>query len=251
MKAPYGCLKAVRFANVSPETCQTPDINIGAYRWGFFFAWIWASFIFMFVAMAMMYSGLLSTERKSRKYSFAAKDTTVSGPSPPASRRVSFADLGSYVMSINNKGMKDGKERRSGQDRSSVDFGDLMKVQEPAEQSICFEANVENDNAAAMSGAPTNPKPKMKNSRKFFNQAALYVSFFMITWIFMTIQASLQAFLETGYSYLVVLLTIFTPLQGFFNTLIYVRPRYLEYRKKHPEATLCKSLGSMFANNKN
>ena len=33
-------------------------------------------------------------------------------------------------------------------------------------------------------------------------------------------------------------MTLFYPAQGFFNFLIYIRPRYMRYRKKHPEWSL-------------
>lgn len=195
---PYACKKAVKFASVDPSTCEQPNSGAaGAYRWGFFFAWIWAMFVFLSGAMFMMYWGLKKTETKSSKHLFtSSRDCTSMTSSNPVVRS-GAEDVG------------------RGSTRSNFSSSDLMTMNSPYPR-----------------------RPKKKNSRKFATQAALYVTFFMITWIFPTIQGSINAFAKTGYSYLVVLTTIFPPLQGFFNTLIYIRPRYLRSCKENPDKAI-------------
>jgi hypothetical protein len=67
-------------------------------------------------------------------------------------------------------------------------------------------------------------------SRKVAIQSFLFVFFFFLTWIFPMVQFVVAQ--ETGYLYfpLLCLTVIFTPLQGFFDVSIYLRPRYLKYR---------------------
>ena len=62
-------------------------------------------------------------------------------------------------------------------------------------------------------------------------QALFYVSAFYITWTFPTTLRILQT-IEVQVPYAVFLCAvIFTPLQGFFNSIIYLRPRFLRYRE--------------------
>jgi hypothetical protein len=43
-----------------------------------------------------------------------------------------------------------------------------------------------------------------------------------------------------------LLMAIFTPMQGFFRYLVYVRPKWIEYRKHHPEIGRCKAIARIF-----
>jgi len=62
-------------------------------------------------------------------------------------------------------------------------------------------------------------------------QALFYVSAFYITWTFPTTLRILQT-IEVQVPYAIFLCAvIFTPLQGFFNSIIYLRPRFLRYRE--------------------
>jgi len=46
----------------------------------------------------------------------------------------------------------------------------------------------------------------------------------------------------------IALFAIFFPLQGFFNALVYFRPRYLRYRQENPEVNMCSLLSEMWQN---
>lgn len=77
-----------------------------------------------------------------------------------------------------------------------------------------------------------------KYSRKVANQAMLYVGAFYMTWIFGTLTRLLQLIQGKTYFPLIICMTIFFPLQGFFNALVYMRPRYQTWRKENPGVRL-------------
>ena len=69
--------------------------------------------------------------------------------------------------------------------------------------------------------------------REFATQALLYCIAFAITWVFGTLATIFVEWTEVPiYMPVVFLNAILSPLQGFWNAFIYVRPRYLRYRKK-------------------
>jgi hypothetical protein len=79
-------------------------------------------------------------------------------------------------------------------------------------------------------------KKARTRSREFADQAFLYCLFFFVTFTFGSINISLVNWgPEKPYMPLMMLQTLFGPLQGFFNALVYARPRYMAYRHRHPE----------------
>lgn len=71
-------------------------------------------------------------------------------------------------------------------------------------------------------------------------QSTLYVGAFYLTAIFPSLTRFFQAKWNctTTFYPLVLLMAIFHPMQGFWNFFIYMRPRYLRYRKKHKDWSL-------------
>lgn len=74
-----------------------------------------------------------------------------------------------------------------------------------------------------------------RKTRQVANQALLFCGALYLTWIFTTLTRIFQTVQGITYFPLLVLMSIFFPLQGFFNCLIYLRPRYLKERRKSPE----------------
>mmetsp|Transcript_26905 Transcript_26905/g.58834 ORF Transcript_26905/g.58834 Transcript_26905/m.58834 type:complete len:456 (+) Transcript_26905:511-1878(+) len=72
-------------------------------------------------------------------------------------------------------------------------------------------------------------------SRKVANQAMLFVGALYLTWIFTTLTRIFQIVQGKTYYGLLVLMAIFFPLQGFFNAIIYLRPRYLKQKQANPD----------------
>jgi hypothetical protein len=79
---------------------------------------------------------------------------------------------------------------------------------------------------------------RKKQSRAFATQAILYVAVFVLTWIFPMVLFAIQQHSGTTYTPLLFLIVIFSPLQGFFDFFVYIRPSYEVYRKAHPDQTL-------------
>jgi hypothetical protein len=69
-------------------------------------------------------------------------------------------------------------------------------------------------------------------SRRFAAQACLYVAAFFISWIFPMVQIIVTKRTDELYTPFLFLIVVFSPLQGFFDALIYIRPRYLKYKRK-------------------
>eukprot|EP00571_Detonula_confervacea_P012427 CAMPEP_0172304196 /NCGR_PEP_ID=MMETSP1058-20130122/5628_1 /TAXON_ID=83371 /ORGANISM="Detonula confervacea, Strain CCMP 353" /LENGTH=431 /DNA_ID=CAMNT_0013015321 /DNA_START=305 /DNA_END=1600 /DNA_ORIENTATION=+ len=75
-------------------------------------------------------------------------------------------------------------------------------------------------------------------SKKVAIQAALFVGALYLTWIFTTITRIYQIATGNNSYVLLVLMAIFFPLQGFFNCLVYLRPRYLRSKSRNRDATV-------------
>jgi len=79
-------------------------------------------------------------------------------------------------------------------------------------------------------------------SKKIAVQGLLYVVAFYITWLFPTISRITELVAGKNYFPIQFLDTFLIPLQGFLNFLIYIRPRFLIYRKLHVNDGFWKSL---------
>ncbi|KAL7532153.1 hypothetical protein ACHAXR_004470 [Thalassiosira sp. AJA248-18] len=75
-----------------------------------------------------------------------------------------------------------------------------------------------------------------RKSKKVAIQAALFVGALYLTWFFTTITRIYQITTGKNSFTLLVLMATFFPLQGFFNCLIYLRPRYLRCKSRNPDA---------------
>ena len=94
-------------------------------------------------------------------------------------------------------------------------------------------------NDAAMSSAARKKKEKeesdRKHSKQVASQAFYYLMAFFFSWLFGTLTRFIQMTSGKTYYPIILLMAIFTPMQGFLNYLVYIRPRWLSYRKKHPD----------------
>ena len=71
----------------------------------------------------------------------------------------------------------------------------------------------------------------------FAVQAAFFVIMFCITWIWSMVNWVIES--QRGYLLrpLLYLMVIFVPSQGTFDFLVYIRPRIITYRRRHPNWT--------------
>ena len=74
-----------------------------------------------------------------------------------------------------------------------------------------------------------------QKSRKFAKQSFLYSWFFFLSFVFVMVSNILGQFSPSKQNFVVMCLgAVFFPLQGFFNCIIYLRPRYLTFQTIHP-----------------
>jgi hypothetical protein len=71
-------------------------------------------------------------------------------------------------------------------------------------------------------------------SKRLAIQALYYVGAFFAAWIFPTIYQLAFVTRSTNPFWLVFICVISIPVQGFFNLLVFVRPKFLRYQKDNP-----------------
>jgi len=81
--------------------------------------------------------------------------------------------------------------------------------------------------------------PKSK-SREVAKQGALYVLALCMTWIFGTTNRTYQAITGESIFPLLFLHSLFVPLQGFLNFIVFARPIYKRRRASYPDASTLK-----------
>jgi len=80
---------------------------------------------------------------------------------------------------------------------------------------------------------------KATASKRIAAQAILYSGSFFLTWLFASWARIYEMVNGKSAPFAIeALFTIFSPLQGFFNFLIYCRPRYLRYRRDNPNFSI-------------
>jgi len=81
-------------------------------------------------------------------------------------------------------------------------------------------------------------KRKVAHSVKIAHQAYCYFAAFLLSWTPTTILRIYQMVTgETPYP-LILIVSICLPLQGASNYIVYIRPRYLQYKKDHPDQNI-------------
>jgi len=74
-----------------------------------------------------------------------------------------------------------------------------------------------------------------QNIGKVATQGLLYICAFLMTTLPASIVRFMQMANQTPPMFLFLVVAIFIPMQGFWNFLIYMRPRYIQWRERHPE----------------
>jgi hypothetical protein len=116
-----------------------------------------------------------------------------------------------------------------------------LKLVHIDQRSSSLRRTLETSSEIAVVSQTTRPAPPSRTTlnrltRQFATQALLYCVAFFITWLFPTIGLVVGLVNGGSLPYAILLLSdLFTPLQGFWNAFIYLRPRFLRYRKKLQE----------------
>ena len=83
---------------------------------------------------------------------------------------------------------------------------------------------------------------KNKRSRRMVRQAFWYLLNFFLTYAGSTAWSIVRAFDGTVPFGLLVFICIFLPWQGFWNAIIYIRPRYMRNREKYPNMSIWQAI---------
>ncbi len=74
----------------------------------------------------------------------------------------------------------------------------------------------------------------MTQQRRVKKQASMYVGAFLITWLFPTL-FQLVIVIAGKFPFPLLLLTAtFVPIQGFLNLVVFLRPKFVRYKKSNP-----------------
>lgn len=76
-----------------------------------------------------------------------------------------------------------------------------------------------------------------KKQKEVARQAYLYIGGFLMVWTIPTVNRILQ-FFDMRFFPLVLLHSIFSPLQGFVNFLVYMRPRLIQHIEQHKKTVM-------------
>ena len=78
-------------------------------------------------------------------------------------------------------------------------------------------------------------KKQMANHTRIKNQAFMYVGAVLVTWLFPTL-FQLVIVIAGKFPYPLLLLTaIFVPIQGLLNLIVFIRPKFIRYRREDPD----------------
>lgn len=212
---PFGCTQSYQATPESPANCERGD-NAGIYSWAFAVGWVWAASLFLAISMAIIYRQIYNQETRSAQYEY--------GERMDYDARVSTTE-------------------------------ELEHEQEGSPSAFSPDDELEHTSSSSLSRPPSSNRRRRrlsrrrssrlsreyrKRSRQFAIQALLYCSFFFLAFTFGSINVICVNWgPKRPYFPLMILQTIFGPLQGFFNFLVYFRPRYLAARKYDPDKPFC------------
>jgi len=77
-------------------------------------------------------------------------------------------------------------------------------------------------------------RKKLRYSTRIAHQAYFYFGAFLVSWVWSTLLRLGQLITGKSNFFLLLMSSFMVPLQGFLNYFVYMRPRYLQYKKKHP-----------------
>ena len=98
---------------------------------------------------------------------------------------------------------------------------------------------LEKANAKYTGNQTTTRKESAKRSRMVAKQGLWYLLPFYATWVFPVVTEITEMVTAQYYNPMVILVAFFLPFQGALNFIIYMRPRFIKYRKRHQNWNMC------------
>jgi len=203
-----------------------PQWDFRYYQWFFLFAPVWICIIYQTVVMSLIWWTMRKQElRMARKYQVSdpSMESSLNGFGGFSSRN--FSGSSRDGLSIDT----DGKNIESGRASISNLHGDVELVNETQQVARKFRSMQMRKRRNSVIN-----ERKWRHSKMIATQGILYVCAFYITWLFPTIQRITELAVGRNYFPIQALDTALLPLQGLFNVLVYLRPKFLFYKRKHP-----------------
>lgn len=194
---PQGCKESWR--NNGSTTCKRGD-NASLYQWLFDLIPKWSSILIVTINMVLVYIFVRNQEIISERWS---------------SRRA----VGSSVVnssSIANSGSED------------ISSGEQTQPNNTGRISLRRSFRRRRDSHGQA-------RRRLNFSRQIAHQSYLYVGALWITWLPVIILRGVQLSSGVTYYWLLVWVALSIPMHGFWNLLVYLRPRWLQKRKEHLE----------------
>jgi hypothetical protein len=205
---PLGCKESFEYGD--DGNCERGD-NAFIYRWAFYFAPLWFCIVSSTVAMVAIYMHVEQRESGTAMYRNPELN--------PRHQRSSQESQSSFV------GAQYLQKAGSSASPNETLASSTAQSTKPVARILTAYRDWKERNAQRRAANP--------RSYEVLHQALFYVAAFYMTHLFSTVNRVLQQ--TRGYTFypLIVLQTFFDPLQGFLNFLVYRRPRYLRFRKRH------------------
>uniref|UniRef100_A0A6U5MQS0 G-protein coupled receptors family 2 profile 2 domain-containing protein n=1 Tax=Grammatophora oceanica TaxID=210454 RepID=A0A6U5MQS0_9STRA len=216
---PIGCTETWQSTPENPANCVRGD-NSSLYRFAFYLSWVWGSIFSAIVATVLLYLTVRGLEKKTTRYTNPSRSSIRAGWSKnkdteqPSSNFVSLEQQGTD-RSESSEGYTQGSST-SGRQASSL----VQSVRATLRKMVSRGEQDRNENP---------------RSRQVFNQAVWYIAAFFLTHIFACIQQVIFFAGGTPPFWMIAIHMFCDPGQGFYNFLVYRRPRYIYIRNKNPE----------------
>jgi len=211
--APRGCKESWQYG---PEeaNCVRGD-NGQLFRYAFTLGPKVLAVFFVAAILLLVYCSVRKQERATIRWSVAAN---------PSGQPTSFmVDVGGHNRGVSERSRDDG----SGGDGDGDDSGLFCRLTSRWSSS-CFARHKK---AKGDSIEQQLPKPKLRLSRRLAVQSYFYVGALYVSYLPPLISRVLETITKTKPYWVVVLLGILLPIQGFWNVLVYLRPRYIQARR--------------------
>ncbi|CAB9507836.1 unknown protein [Seminavis robusta] len=210
---PIGCKQTFRHGYT---TCEEGD-NAEIFRWAFYFGPLWASVLGAMVAMFMLYQYVRKTEKQARQYDF---------------------ELTQAKKLLEEQELEDDGHLSRDSSRDSSRASSVYSISSALSNSV-HSLTKGSMKAATSLYKHTLWKKKYDSKKKDYRQSKIvarqayrYVAVFYVTWIAGTTNRLLQLTRGESFFWLMALHATFTPMQGFFNFLVYMYPKWEAKRLK-------------------
>lgn len=224
---PKGCHK--------DSTCTRCPLCTEIYRWVFFFGPLWTAAFGTIVVMGMLVYGVHKTEKKAAKW--RAFPATVPEQEMPARK----AEMTKSSLNNNNTDFSNTDVSLPGESSGAHSITGSTNKEGTSNQSwpsrflnVTQSRNQKRDREEEREAR----RKASKMTRVVTGQAFRYCFVFWATWLPGTINRILQLVIGHSYFWLMFLHVIFTPMQGFWNFMVYIYLRVKKHLAEKKKARL-------------